>query len=768
MSSTSEFDALVAQLAEDPEKALSIDLTDEELLSLQKRLDPYARIAGPPRDEEQIRVAALSYTNMTEDYNVRFVTTGVIAFLWRMLSEWKVEPESRRWKPAKAPGDEQPFNLDEIDRKVKALQFIVDAAKEKEAAFVTARDIVKKRSDSMILSEEEMTQIRAFEVGDVKEGEDAGSGPARIQEMQELFKATRNAEDEYQGMLYTATLELRDAGLEADIRLVKTEALARSGPKGRAAIDAAPNRYRGILPSGQQEVPEKVAKSIIREFMSNYFEYDPDAHVRKAYDEVVIDLKRTDVAGLPNQVMVDPHDPTRIPLSTLLQEAPPTSDVPGDAAHLKAIVSPKSSDERQRNYNVMCHLLRDQHLAEAARYMLTPDSADPQKLQRWRLMMLPILAKDVIPVIPPQDTFHRLRFYLDANMEAIRAATEAIYHEKPFLDFAVNLMDYTTGTAEEVKEWGERFRDANQDRVISEIKLIEFGAWTWLGEFEKNRQIANIFNRHTDIFKRILDRHEEDKKLGGLLMRQRVKKAKAKNIREEGPDAPGLESYKESFPIAGAKPALSAVERKRLERTAGNEKAAKELEYYEQYEKRVHDLETRAKFGELSEAEKRDLQDCYVELEKSKQMLEVPDNAIQVDIWKVGADGKMRSEPMYTLASDVSGGQDDALSKANAEEALANHRRKTNPLDYYPTAESKELARRAYAEGKSAPELAPFAAELLQKELKRESDERVIVEGGSANSATAHNTGDLAADVDALIDSVIDQVASDGSALAAK
>ena len=61
--------------------------------------------------------------------------------------------------------------------------------------------------------------------------------------------------------------------------------------------------------------------------------------------------------------------------------------------------------------------------------------------------------------------------------------------------------------------------------------------WTVLADYKKNRENIDFYNRHTEVLKRIMDQHEQDKKLGKDLMNKRVKKAKSKNIEEMGKDA---------------------------------------------------------------------------------------------------------------------------------------------------------------------------------------------------------------------------------------
>jgi hypothetical protein len=752
----SSLDALVGELMSNPEKALTVDLSDEDLLALQRRIDPYARIAGPGTGPaEQVKVAAASYTNLSEDYIRRFTMTGMIAFIWRMFDEWTVDATDRRWKPAKAKGERAPFTTTDLEQRVDALKGLVEALKEAELDFETAKKIAQEYNEKeLTFSAEEMKA--ANEAAKASETGRTDTVFTKMQNMQALLDATKMADDRFQGLRYAITLEMRNMGLEADLRISETEKVAMQHPKSRRIIQEEPNRYRGLLPGGQQEMPETRAKGLIKAFISNLFEYNPDAHVRKAYDEMVVDVKRTTIEGLTEQVLVDPTDPQRIPLQTLLAEKAPTSTVALDQEPLKAILGARTVLEQQRDYNTLCRLLHEPRIADVARYMLAAPEDDGDRLERWRRMLLPTLAADVIPVIPPQDTHHRFNYYLEVNMEAIREATNSIYHDKPGLDFALHLMDSTTGTQEEVDEWGERFRDANQDNVISGIKLIRFGGWTLLGDFERNREKANIYNRHTDILAKILRRHEEDQKFGELMMRQRVRKAKAENIAQEGPDAPGLGDYKAQHPVRGATEALTAVERRRLERAQGNLKVARELEYYETHEKRVKELEQAARLRELTMDEQRELKDSLEEMKKAEEMLDVPDDAIQVDVWSMNPkEGTAAKTKFYTKATTATAQEDEQLSAENDARAAAIAAAgsiKPRPEDFYPEG-SRDLARAAFAAGKTAPDLAPFAQDFLAKDLARERAVQAEDEAAVKAEAQARLTGpESAAGADADAD----------------
>jgi len=754
-------DALVAALTADPEAAKNLDLTVEDMIEVQGALNPYARIAGPRHDPRRPRVAALSFTNLREDYIRRFTMTGLVAFVWRMYEEHTVEPETRRWT-RKIKGAKDPFTVAEIGERVADLNKAYDLLKAKEAAFEEAKAAAQEYNEKeLVFSEAEMKA--ASELDEKKragayEGKEAPANPVwdKMQKMDQLLKRAREAHDEYEGVRFVTTLHLRNVGLEADGRMLETERAAKEHPKSRALIQETPDRYRGILPSGQQEMPADRAKAIIRDFLAGIFEYNPDAHVRKAYDEVEVVGRK--VGGVPDAVLVDPHDPDRLPLKAFLGAAPKT-EVEADVAPFQAMLA-AAGDDRQRDYNTICRLLEHPRLAAVARYVCAEDAADPDRQERWRRLLFPQVAKEAVPAIPPQDTFHRAEYYMEVHMEALRAATNVIYAVKPNLDVALQLMDVYEGTPEEVEKWGEKFRDTNQDKVITDIKLVPFGAWTVMADFEQNREKINFFNRHTELMERIFKRTEEDKKLGGLLMRNRITKLKAKNIREAGPDAPGLAEYKSQFPLSGAQPGISDVERKRLEKARGDVKAAQELKYYEEQEENVRRLEQEAKVRKLTTQEMRELEESLANMKKAEEMLAVPDDAIQVDAWITdGKAGTITRKPMYTKAADCMTGDEDPILVAEntrrAELAASLVKKaEEDPLRFYATKEAKELAKKAMAEGLDQPPLAPFAQDFLQRELEAEKESlEPAATGGGAAAPSERPLPDADA-IDAILDAV--------------
>lgn len=696
-----DFEALIAELRENPGAALSYNLDAEQLLALQKKIDPYARVAGPERDAARLRVAMASFTNLRESYMRKFTMTGAVGFLFRMLEEWEVPVESRRWTPKRPKAETKPFTVEELATQAQAFSELTAQLKEAEALAQSAKGAAEKfNAEQLTFGEEEMKEVAAVSerLSGLKAGEDTEEAQRerkelnenpiyqKMMEMNELMRKADEAQGKLLGLRYAVTLHMRNMGLEADYRLPATESMACKHPLARGPIQETPNRHRGILPQGQLEIPPSVGLKIIREFLENYFEYNPDAHVKGAYDEVHVNVERRDVKGLPGKSLVDVSDPGRLPLSVLLAKRPLKTSVPEDQPHIEALTGDKDELHRQHVYNTLCRLLSDEGCAGIARYLLTGHEEDPDRCLRWRTMLMPKLlekseadASVGVPAKePPQDTFHRWSYYMEVNMEALREVTNSLYHEKPDFDFAIQLMDYHEGSPEEVDRWGQEFRDKNQDRVIGDIKVLEFGGWTILGDFAVNRKAINFFNKRTEVIERIFQRYDDDKNLGELLMRQRVRQKKAENIKEAGPDAPGLAQYKEtrSGGLPGAVEVLTPEEKLRLERAKGDLKAARELEVLEQCEEKVRRLEAEAKLRELTKEEEGEMEKLLRNIEKAKEMLRVPDDAIQVDVWNMShADGGSAKKTSFYSAAAASGSKEDE-GRAAANLAIARRAKK--------------------------------------------------------------------------------------------
>jgi len=175
------------------------------------------------------------------------------------------------------------------------------------------------------------------------------------------------------------------------------------------------------------------------------------------------------------------------------------------------------------------------------------------------------LARDTLPALsiePPADVFHHFSRYMSANYEELRRVTNCLYCTKPDLETAVIYYDHFK-TAEEARSYVLR----HETEFKADVKVIENGSVTLLGPFRENRDRIDFYNKHTEVLKLIMKQIEEDHRIGEELMKKRIRRTKKKNLKEAGPDAPGLAAYAQARGVIaalGKKPELTRAEKEAL------------------------------------------------------------------------------------------------------------------------------------------------------------------------------------------------------------
>lgn len=617
-----DFDSLIADVLEDPEILLKKDFTTEQLLEMQKRLNAHGHIACAPPENGKKKIAAVSYTNIKSDYLRREAATSLVAFLFQMLNEWTVPVEHRRWVPAKkAAVEHKPFDPEDL---VKQLSLILDVAKE-------ARDAANSAA--------ELKRVAA-ELSVVSESTDAATA---IADSDAKYADAQYAESRSLGLLYVATHMTHRLGLEATDKLHVTAKTGLKYPEVKEIISRTPLP----TPPGQLEIPADNAKAIIDNFVRHWFTFDPSVHVRSGHDLATIAKDVQEAVRVDGEpTTVDTADPGHLTLKAVLASRPTP------AAEHKDAVDVICQD--QRNYNAVTRILRDEDLTDATLEAI-------RNLDTFKQYLFPVVnAKLAAENVPPQDTFHRWSYYTEVNYEEIRTITEALYPERVDIDWAVALWDVFEGTQTEVDAAFEKHCQRYQDELPSTIKALQFGGWTPLADFKENRKNVQFYNKHTEILKRILNRHADDKRIGAELMRNRVRQTKARNIAEAGPDAEGLSNYKRvsgeqghELGAKGGEKVISQEEMKRLEKARGSVKAAKELELLDQLRKSISDFNEEKSKRELTFDETRELESLRDQLKLAEEMVEVPDDAIQVDMFVTdGRTGEFTKKHMYTKAEE--------------------------------------------------------------------------------------------------------------------
>ncbi len=718
-----DFDKLVADVVNNPERVLSNDLTPEQLLELYHRIKPYAGIGGPPEKPDHKRVIAASFTNLRESYIRRTTMTSLVGFLFQIFHEWAVPAPQRTWVPAvetKNDTTTAPFAADKI---VDRLETALGVAKEAQAAAQAA----------------EAARLSALEADAV--GTDPATSEANRATAAEL--AARAA-----GLLYATTHVLHRLGGDASSRLHATAIAGMQFPAVREIIARAPLPP----PPGQVVVPPDVAKEIIGGFLRNWLVFDPSVHVRSGHDAAAVAAAVAQLRVGDRDVAVDTKDPERLTVEALSAPAPVPVD-PEEKAALDAIMASKprrdaaiallrdpdlvdaaldafNAGDAFRGYLMPLKTVKPEHANAIEIITATPasraaietllsddDFVEPalfavQRAEAFRQYLLPIAAndpaRDAATHVPPQDTFHRWEYYAAVNYESLRTIAEALYPERPDLDWALGVWAMFEGKDAEVDAAFEKHCQRYQDECVSTIRAVGFGGWTLLGDFKENRKKIQFLNSHTEVLKRIFDRHTEDQKMGAELMRKRVYTEKAKNIAEEGPDAPGLTKYKREIASKGQDLGSKGVEKvitpeqmKRLEKARGSVKAAQELELLDQHEETIKRLTELQKLRPLATDEQDELKRATDDLPRVREMLAVPDNAIQIDVFSSNPrTGEFSKSHIYTESEAPS-----HIAKARAEHAAAAG----------PAAHPAALAT-------GLPAYAPYAAEHILQENQPRTD----------------------------------------------
>lgn len=243
--------------------------------------------------------------------------------------------------------------------------------------------------------------------------------------------------------------------------------------------------------------------------------------------------------------------------------------------------------------------------------------------------------KSVYEVDPPVDSLYHFERYYSGHFEELREAVNQIYREKPDLEFAIQYIKSFKGANGEAE--ADEHRKMNESKLTTTITTIENNIWSLLGPFRENRDRVDFYNKNVEVIKKMLEKAEEDHKLGKDIMTKRVQKKKRKNIMEHGPDAEGLRAYKE------ASEAVASLGTKET----------------------------------LSDDDKKKYEEAYKKQQYLKEQLEVPEGAIQTDIFHVDSDGKMQRKIMYT--------------EAEAPEYLNDKNYTTVPQTHNPNRASKTI-----------------------------------------------------------------------------
>jgi len=259
---------------------------------------------------------------------------------------------------------------------------------------------------------------------------------------------------------------------------------------------------------------------IIKEFLEEMFQYNPDKHIRSVYKPQPKDIARgvidTPAANLAINIakkgdvkfreQMLQYD--RVQKMINMKDGAKTKmDEPAEELVAKKIVLP------EKHY-----------------YTMDYESMSQEDTN---------LLRTACEMIPPDDTFGKFNNYFETNYDKLREAVLYLYCDKP--DFDISICPHSIHASEEE---ADEFIKKHRNEVIADVIKAHTGKWNFFAPHSKVRDTMKFFNDNTIILETIAEQMEKDAKLGSDLMKNRIKQQKKKNIERDGEDAEIFKEWK--------------------------------------------------------------------------------------------------------------------------------------------------------------------------------------------------------------------------------
>ena len=330
-------------------------------------------------------------------------------------------------------------------------------------------------------------------------------------------------------------------------------------------------KIRKAYKENEQKMKKRV---IVKEFLEDFLQFDPNKHVRSAYKPNFDDPERefvdTDAGKLAvehrEKVMKD-HDFKRgRKKHELKQKSKKTEkvvryikDKNGKKKPIKIDV-PISKLKRKRNkkkisYNKVSRGAKDDMIDQNTTEMIPP--ADTYaRFKRYMAAhyeeLRDVLAENKFCILkdyledPNNDlrnrlgkvAYGKLYNYLSKHEKVLKLHVKDLYCYKPDLELALNPYSW-----HKTRQEAEDFKKKHRNEVITDVITAHSGKWNFYGPFKAVRERMNFYNDKTMVLESIMTQLEEDAKTGADLMRKRTREKKNKNIKQEGADDPTVKKW---------------------------------------------------------------------------------------------------------------------------------------------------------------------------------------------------------------------------------
>jgi hypothetical protein len=268
---------------------------------------------------------------------------------------------------------------------------------------------------------------------------------------------------------------------------------------------------------------------IVKEFLEEMFQFNPDEHVRSAYRPNRADKSRAAIDTPASKLAVD-H------LKKTDKEFKMKEDLYEKVNETKAI---DTTTETKTQFKMKRKTVIDPKTEKPVTKMVKEPVFNELTVTDKIIDKDPTVKQTVTHMIPPADAFARFKIYYTNNYEELRESVENLYSEKPEFELAINPY-----AVHKTPEDAELFKKKHADEVISTVYTAQTGKWNFIGPFKEQRDSVNFYNKDTIILEEMVKELERGEKLGQDMMKKRVEKMKKKNIVESGPDADSFTKWK--------------------------------------------------------------------------------------------------------------------------------------------------------------------------------------------------------------------------------
>jgi hypothetical protein len=288
---------------------------------------------------------------------------------------------------------------------------------------------------------------------------------------------------------------------------------------------------------------------VVKEFLEEMFQFNPDEHVRSSYrpnkKDSTRNLVKTEAGELAVNHLINTDREFRNE-ELLNQETMTKEEFEKTKTDAKIEAKANSEAKTEANGSVpkFRHLKKVVYVDGKPKVVIkkVPLNNTPEEVkEKIKNNKDPTLKNTVREIIPPHDFSGRFKNYLQENFEDLREAVKDLHCEKP--EFELAMIPYAWHDS---LEEAEDYKKKHRNEFIAEVFTAHSGKWNLFDCFKSQRESVNFYNDNTIIIEEMIKQIERDEKLGQDLMKNRIKKAKKKNVLQEGPDSEGFKKWRNS------------------------------------------------------------------------------------------------------------------------------------------------------------------------------------------------------------------------------